>query len=305
MNTFETVKLGKQYRNKWALEEVTLAIPAGRVVALVGPNGSGKTTLLHCAVGLVTPTTGSVTVLGGLRAGSLEALARVSFVAQDTPLNDYLTVGQMIEFTDALNDEFDGGLVTSRLATLGIELSHRVGKLSGGQQAQFALALAMARHPDLLILDEPLARLDPLARYDFMSFVMEAVAEQGLSVIFSSHVVAELERVADFLVVINEGHVQLAGDIDEVLASHASWGGPTDDVGRISKTYAVIQSEVAGRRSQLLVLAEAHEVTPEGWERTTVSLEELVLAYLRSPASRMVAKPFALTNGAANGATRP
>jgi ABC-2 type transport system ATP-binding protein len=305
MNMFETVELGKRYRSKWALEEVTIAIPSGRVVALVGPNGSGKTTLLHCAVGLVTPTIGSVTVLGNLRAGSPEALARVGFVAQDTPLNDYLTVGQMIEFTDALNYQFDRGLVTSRLATLGIELDHRVGKLSGGQQAQLALALAMARHPDLLILDEPLARLDPLARYDFMSFVMEAVAEDGLSVIFSSHVVAELERVADYLVVINEGHVQLASDIDDILASHVFWGGPTEDMGRVSEACTVIQSEVAGRRSQLLVRADVHEGVPEGWEPMTVSLEELVLAYLRSPASRMVAKPFELTNGAANNSRRP
>ena len=190
MSIIEVAGLGKRYGKRWALQDCSLSIPAGHVVALVGPNGAGKTTLLHCAIGLVEPSTGHATVLDGLVAGSPQALDRVAFVAQDAPLYKYLSVTHMIELTRNLNRSFDTKLIRQRLVGLGIGLDQKVGKLSGGQQAQLALALALARHPELLVLDEPLARLDPLARYEFMGVVMTAVAEEGLSVVLSSHVVS-------------------------------------------------------------------------------------------------------------------
>jgi ABC-2 type transport system ATP-binding protein len=295
MNVIETCGLGKRYRSSWALEDCTLAIPAGRVVAMVGPNGAGKTTLLHCVVGLTTPTTGTVTVLGDVPAGSLAALEQVAFVAQDAPLHEYLSVAAMLDLAGALNRVFDRAQAEQRLLALGIRLQLKVGRLSGGQQAQLALSLALARNPSLLVLDEPLARLDPLARHDFMGFVMSAVAEKGLSVVFSSHVVSELERVADYLVVLAQGQLQIAGPIDDLLASHAMWSGPTDDVERVTDHYPVLQAQNAGRHSRLLVRSDVSAEPPKGWEGDGLSLEELVLAYLREPGARALARPYALS----------
>ena len=285
MNVIETTGLGKRYRNTWALRDCTLAVPGGHVVALVGPNGAGKTTLLHCAVGLLTATTGNVKVLGDLEAGSLDALERVAFVAQDAPLHRQLSVRAMLDVTRNLNRRFDEEQAERRLRTLDIRLDHKVGSLSGGQQAQLALTLALARHPDLLVLDEPVARLDPLARYDFMALVVTAVAEDGLSVLFSSHVVSELERVADYLILLTHGQVQMAGGIDELLAGHTMLSGPAEESGTITERFPVVQSRLAGRHAQLLVRTNGRSDPPAGWESDDVSLEEIVLAYLREPSA--------------------
>ena len=200
MNVIEASGLGKRYGSTWALRECTLAIPAGHVAALVGPNGAGKTTLLNLAVGLAAPTAGIVTVLGGRPAGSPAALDGIAFVAQDTPLYKNLSAADMLHLTRNLNRRFDQGYAQARLGELGIPLKRKAGKLSGGQQAQLALTLALARRPRLLVLDEPMAMLDPLARHDFMATVMTAIADDGVSVVLSSHVLAELERVADYLI---------------------------------------------------------------------------------------------------------
>ena len=219
MNIIETSGLGKRFRRAWALRDCTLAIPGGHVAALVGPNGAGKTTLLHMAVGLTTPTTGAVTVLGGEPAGSPDALNRIAFVAQDAPLYKNLSAADMLHLARNLNRRWDQQRAETRLAELGIPLGRKVGKLSGGQQAQLALTVALARRPDLLVLDEPLATLDPLARHDFMESLMAAVAEDGISVVLSSHVLAELERVADYLIVLAHGQVQVAGEVGDLLAA--------------------------------------------------------------------------------------
>ena len=303
MNILETDQLGKRYRRTWALRACSLAVPPGRVVALVGPNGAGKTTLLECVVGLCLPSEGSVTVLGGLRAGSLDALERVAFVAQDAPLHKFLSVGAMLEVARNLSRNFDAPLARQRLADLAIPLGHKVGRLSGGQQAQLALALALARHPDLLVLDEPLARLDPLARYDFMGLVMGAVAEDGVSVIFSSHVVAELERVADYLVVLAQGRVQIAGAIEELLDAHGILSGPAADVQGVGAMFAVVHEVRAARRTQLIVQRRPSLQAPAGWELEPVSLEELVLAYLREPGAFAPPRPVALGAGRPTGVT--
>ncbi len=220
MNVIECAGLGKRYRRAWALRDCTLQIPAGHVVALVGPNGAGKTTLLNLAVGLATPTTGAVTVLGGTPAGSPDALDRIAFVAQDAPLYKNLPVADMVHVARNLNSRWDQPRADKRLADLGIPAKKKVDQLSGGQKAQLAQTIALARRPDLLVLDEPLAALDPLARHDFMNSVLAAVAADGISVVLSSHVVAELERMADYLIVLSRGKVQVTGKVEDLVAVH-------------------------------------------------------------------------------------
>jgi ABC-2 type transport system ATP-binding protein len=221
MNVVEASGLGKRYGRSWALRECTLAIPAGRVTALVGPNGAGKTTLLNLAVGLTAPSAGAVTVLGGSRAGSRAALDGIAFVAQDTPLYKNLTVADMIYITRSLNRRFDQAYARARLDELGVPVKRKAGKLSGGQQAQLALTLALGRRPRLLVLDEPVAALDPVARHDFMATVLAAASADGVSVLLSSHVLTELERVAGYLVLLSRGQVRLAGEVGDLLAAHS------------------------------------------------------------------------------------
>src|SRR5262245_41772091 len=179
--------LGKRYRGRWGLRDCTLEIPKGRVVALVGPNGAGKTTLLHLATGILRPSAGSVSVLGSTPGADATLLSRVGFVAQDVPLYRNLSVADTLEFGRRLNSRWDQSLAVERLERLGIPLRDRVGELSGGQRAQVALALALGKRPELLLLDEPLASLDPLARREFLQVLMEGVAEHGLTVVLSSH----------------------------------------------------------------------------------------------------------------------
>jgi len=290
MNVIETSGLGKRYGNTWALRECTLAIPAGHVAALVGPNGAGKTTLLNLAVGLAEPSAGGVTVLGGLPAGSPAALDGIAFVAQDAPLYKNLSVAEMLHLTRNLNRLFDQDYAKARLADLGIPLKRKAGRLSGGQQAQLALTLALARRPRLLVLDEPVAMLDPIARHDFMATVLTAMVDDGVSVLLSSHVLAELERVADYLILVSRGRVQVAGEVEDLLASHRLLTGPAAEVG----TYAerpVVHLRRAEAQAHLLVRAAAGDPVPPGWESHPVSLEELALAYLREPGAAALPGP--------------
>ena len=303
MNVVETARLSKRYRGTWALRDCTLAIPAGHVVALVGPNGAGKTTLLNIAVGLTTPTAGSVTVLGGEPAGSPAARGGIAFVAQDAPLYANLSVADTLHLARDLNLRWDQRRADARLAELGIPPRRKVGKLSGGQQAQLALTLAVARQPELVILDEPLARLDPLARHDFMGSLMAAVTEDGMSVLFSSHVVAELERVADYLIVLSRGQVQMAGSVDDLLAGHCVLTGPAAEAGTLTARLPVIHGRRAGGQAHLLVRCGSGEAAPHGWQAHQVSLEELVLSYLREPEASALPGPAALSG--AGLAVRP
>ena len=273
-----TSGLGKRYGNNWALQDCDLALPAGRVIALVGPNGAGKTTLLQLAAGLIRPTSGSVALFGEYApAESVTALAQLGFVAQDHPVYRRFRVSDLLHMGRALNENWDQALAESRLADLGIPLDKPAGKLSGGQQAQLALTLALAKRPRLLILDEPVASLDPLARRDFMKTLMATVADGNLTVLLSSHNVAELERVCDYLVLITEGRVQLAGDIDELLNNHRSMTGPST---HIPDGPGVIQVDQGDRHAHVVAHVGSAEPMP-GWETHPVSLEELVLAYLQ------------------------
>ena len=292
MNVIEASGLGKRYGSTWALRECTLAIPDGHVVALVGPNGVGKTTLLNLAVGLTAPTVGTVTVLGGTLAGSAAALDGIAFVAQDTPLYKYLSVADMLHLTGNLNRRFDQGYAKARLGELGIPLTRKAGKLSGGQQAQLALTLALGRRPRLLVLDEPMASLDPLARHDFMATVMTAVADDGVSVVLSSHVLTELERVADYLVLMSRGSVQVAGEVDDLLASHRVLTGPAAEADSCAERLCVVHARRGEALAHLLVRTSGPaDPVPPGWEAHPVSLEELALAYLREPGAASLPGP--------------
>ncbi len=288
MNVIETLDLGKRYGGTWALRGCTLAIPQGSLAALVGPNGAGKTTLMQMSVGLAVPSAGTVTVLDGLPAGSASALDGIAFVAQDAPMFPSLSAGDMLHLTKNLNRSFDQRYAQARLAELGIPLKKKSGKLSGGQQAQLALTLALARRPRLLILDEPLARLDPLARHDFMGTVMAAMADDGVSVLLSSHALAELERVADYLVLLSGGTVRLDGDVEDLLACHRVLTGPAAEADGYAKRLNVILARRAEAQAHLLVRSgEIAEPAAPGWEAHAVSLEELVMAYLRSPGAEV------------------
>ncbi|HEY1918256.1 MAG TPA: ABC transporter ATP-binding protein [Streptosporangiaceae bacterium] len=253
MNAVESSGLAKRYRRTWALRDCTLAVPAGHVTALVGPNGAGKSTLLNLAVGLTAPTSGQITVLGGEPSGSAAARSALSYVAQDAPLYPHLPVADMLRLTRNLNVRWDQARAAERLAELGIPMDRKVGKLSGGQQSQLALTLAVARRPELVILDEPLARLDPLARHDFMASLMATVAEDGLSVLFSSHVVSELERVADYLIVLSGGRVQMAGPVDDLVGGHCVLTGPSADATGFPVRSSVINVRRAGAQAHVLV----------------------------------------------------
>jgi ABC-2 type transport system ATP-binding protein len=219
-NVLEASGLGQRYGRTWALRECTLTVPAGHVAALVGPNGAGKSTLLNLAVGLATPCAGEVTVLGGRRPGSPGALDGIAFVAQDTPLYKTLSAADLLHLTRNLTRRFDQPYALARLGELGIPLKRKAGKLSGGQQAQLALTLALARRPQLLVLDEPVAMLDPIARHDFMATVLAAATADGMSVLLSSHALTELERVASYLILLARGKVRLAGGVGDLLATH-------------------------------------------------------------------------------------
>jgi ABC-2 type transport system ATP-binding protein len=290
MNVVEASGLGKRYGSTWALRECTLAVPAGHVAALVGPNGAGKTTLLNLAVGLAAPSAGGVTVLGGRPAGSPAALDGIAFVAQDTPVYKNLPAADMLHLTRNLNRRFDQSYAQARLAELGIPLKRKAGKLSGGQQAQLALTLALARRPRLLVLDEPVAMLDPVARHDFMATVLTAMADDGVSVLLSSHVLAELERIADYLILMSRGQVQVAGEVDDLLASHRLLTGPAAEADRYTER-PVVHARRAEAQAHLLVRATAEDPVPPGWEAHPVGLEELALAYLREPSAAALPGP--------------
>src|SRR5215467_3559352 len=290
-NVIEASGLGKRYGSTWALRECTVAIPEGHVAALVGPNGAGKTTLLNLAAGLAAPSAGKVTVLGGRPAGSPAALDGIAFVAQDTPLYKNLSAAGLLHLTRNLNRRFDQGYARARLAELGIPLDRKAGKLSGGQQAQLALTLALARRPRLLVLDEPMAMLDPIARHDFMASVMTAMAADGVSVVLSSHVLAELERVADYLILMSRGRVQLVGEVDNLLATHRMLTGPTAEANRYAERLSVVHARRGEAQAHLLIRATAEDPVPPGWEAHPVGLEELALAYLREPGATALPGP--------------
>jgi len=291
MNVLETARLTKRYGRTVALRDCTIAVPAGHVVALVGPNGAGKTTLLQLATGLLWPTSGRIEVLGapvGRHRG------RVGFVAQDAALYAGLSVADLLRLASSLNHRWDPDLARDRVAELGIPPGRPFGKLSGGQQAQVALPLALAKRPALLLLDEPLARLDPLDRLEFLATLMAAVAEFAISVVFSSHVIAELERFCDYLVVIRSGAVQVAGEVDDLLAGHRRLSGPAATADQVAAGAAVVADDRTSAQAHLVLRGDPGRPAPLGWTGRPLALDELVLAYLRAPGCAALPGPEAL-----------
>ncbi len=274
--------LGKRYGRKWALQDCDLEIPEGKVVGFVGPNGAGKTTLLHLTAGLLSPSAGTITVLGASPGSGGAQLSKVGFVAQDAPMYAGLSVAQHLRMGTYLNPTWDQQMAESRIEQLGLDLRQKAGKLSGGQRAQLALTLAVSKRPELLILDEPVASLDPLARREFLQSLMEIVAGGGVSVVLSSHVVADLERVCDYLVVLVDSHVQLAGDVTDLLATHWRLSGPRRDSTTLPSGQVVIEESNTDKQTTVLVRSEQPVLDPS-WSVKPVALDDLVLAYLSTP----------------------
>jgi ABC-2 type transport system ATP-binding protein len=277
--------LGKRYRRKWALTDCTLSIPAGHVVGLVGLNGAGKTTLLNLATGMLAPTSGAIEVLGERPAAGPAQLARVGYLSQDAPVYAGLSVGDHLKLGAHLNPGWDAALARRRVDQLDLDPGRKAGKLSGGQRAQLALTLALGKRPELLILDEPVASLDPLARREFLQDLMGTVAEEDVSVVLSSHLISDLERVCDYLIVLADSRVRIAGPVDELLAAHHLLSGPRRDPDTLPAGTQVVSASHTDRQSTLLVRAGGPVLDP-AWTVSEVGLEDLVLAYMKQAAGR-------------------
>jgi ABC-2 type transport system ATP-binding protein len=307
--------LSKRYGSVWALRDCSLQLPAGRVVGLVGPNGAGKTTLLHLALGLLEPTAGAIHVLGyAPREQERAVLTHVGFVAQQRPLYKHFTVEQHLQLGARLNARWEDTRARARLRRYTIPLERKIRTLSGGQQAQVCLALALGKRPKLLLLDEPLAELDPLARQEFLRTLLVAATEEGITVLFSSHVVAELERFCDYLIILLDGRVRVAGDVDELLAAHrrltsATAPGTTGNTGELgdlgSETPGDDELEreagivvVTRDRQQTTMIVRREAALPRiGWQVGPITLEELVLAYMANPSQSLILPPTAAMDG--------
>lgn len=280
-NAIETKGLGKRYRSFWALKDCSINVPKGSVSALVGPNGAGKTTLLKLLVSLSRASAGSANVLSKSPSQSPEYLSEVGYLAQEIPMYARLNAKEHIAMGQHLNNNWDSELATKRLSELAIPLDRPVGKLSGGQRAQVALGLALAKKPKLLLLDEPVAALDPLARIDFLKSLAQAVtdADGELTVVMSSHLLADLERVCDHIVILASGETQLCEDIETVLKSHKLLVGVRKEAVESDK-YTIIQQSHTARETTLLVRLNDTKYHDPHWHIRDVDIEEIVLAYM-------------------------
>lgn len=278
--------LDKKYGRTLALSDCTLEVPAGRVVGLVGPNGAGKSTFLNLAAGMLTPSAGEIEVLGASPTGPNAQRAKVGYVGQDTPTYAGMSVADHLRLGRHLNPSWDADLAVERVARLGLDPAKRAGRLSGGQRAQLALTVGIAKRPELLLLDEPVASLDPLARREFLQDLMETVAEQDLSVVLSSHLVSDVERACDYLVVLVDSKVQIAGDIEELMACHHRLTGPRRGEDTLPAGQTVVAASHTDRQSTYLVRTD-QPIHDPAWEVSGLTLEDLVLAYMgRSAAER-------------------
>ena len=281
----EAVGLSKQYGQVRALTDCTLNIPSGRVVGLVGPNGAGKSTLLQLTCGLIAPSAGTIKVLGEQPAVSPAQLAKVGFVAQDTPVYPRLSIADHLRLGARLNPRWDARLAEQRIRQLNLNPAQKAGQLSGGQRAQLALTIAAAKRPELIIFDEPVAALDPLARRAFLQNLMEFVAELNVGVILSSHLLGDLERVCDHLIILASSHVQLAGDVEELLATHYRLIGTPDDFENLPPGIDVIQADHTPRQTTLTVRTR-DPIPATITSATHIDLEDLVLAYMTRAANQ-------------------
>jgi len=287
-----TVGLGKRFGPTWALQDCSIDVPRGRVSALVGPNGAGKTTLLRLLVGLGSPTVGEAFVLDNPPGQNKDFLASVGYLAQQAPLYLQLTAAEHLKLGGHLNSRWDSDIATNRLAALRIPLDREVGRLSGGQRSQVALGLALAKRPQVLLLDEPVAGLDPLARREFLASLAEAVTDRDLTVVLSSHLIHDLERVCDHIILLAASHTQLCDDIDHVLSTHKVLVGPRRAGGDVEERYRVVRAVHSDRQSRFLVQHHGPVVDPT-WEVSDIDLEDVVLAYMGDDGSN-TAGPLSL-----------
>ena len=287
-NAIETVQLGKRYRSLWALKDCSITVPKGSISALVGPNGAGKTTLLALLVGLNTASAGKSTVLGMTPTQSADYIAEIGYLAQDIPLYTQLTVNEHIQLGKYINRRWDEDFAYRRLQELAVPLNRPVKTLSGGQRAQVGLALALAKRPRLLLLDEPVAALDPLAREDFLQSLADAVADAdgSLTVLMSSHLIGDLERICDHLIILAAGKTQLCTNMEDLLARHKVLVGPHQEMKMVNSAYTVIQETHTPRQTTLLVRLTGPEFHDAHWQMHEPSLEEITLAYMRGARQR-------------------
>ncbi len=283
-SAIETEGLTKEYGSTAALRDCSIEVPVGEISALVGPNGAGKTTLLQILAGLCVPTRGEAYVFGRAPSQNREFLVDIGFLAQEIPMYKQFSAEQHIRIGEHLNPRWDATSARTRIASLGIPLTQRVGTMSGGQRAQVALALALAKRPRLLLLDEPVAALDPYARRQFLSLLAEAVAGGDLTVLLSSHLVNDLERVCDHMILLAAARPQLCGAIEAILSEHKILVGPRRETSAIARDHAVIEIQNTPRQTTVLVRVRGPIVDPN-WEVHDVRLEELVIAYMSRAAS--------------------
>ena len=274
-----TWNLGKRFHRVWGLRGCTLAIPEGEIVGLVGPNAAGKSTLLALAAGLLTPTEGSLTVLGRDPVREPTVLAEVGFLPQGAPLYRSFTVGQAAEFARRTNPRWDAEIVAGLLERL--DPGAKVAALSTGDRTQLALALVLATRPRLLLLDEPFAGLDPFACREFLQLLMDGVAETAPTVVIASHVMADIERVCDDVVLLADGRVRVEGPVESLLESHRILMGPRRPIGTIRGVQEIVRERYSDRQATFLVRIDGPIVDPS-WTVERVGLEELLLAYISS-----------------------
>ncbi|HTW06470.1 MAG TPA: ABC transporter ATP-binding protein [Acidimicrobiales bacterium] len=289
----ETSGLAKSYGSLWALQDCSIMVPQGRVTALVGPNGAGKTTLLRLLAGLATPTTGTASVLGRSPGQSEEFLSSIGYLAQDIPLYKRLSADQHLAIGAGLNRSWDAAAARERLVALRIPIDRPVSTLSGGQRAQVALGLALAKCPRVLLLDEPVAALDPLARREFLTSLTSAVAEGDLSVVLSSHLLHDLERVCDHLVLLAASRAQICDDIDHILATHRMLVGPRRKLSDVEQGLDVVKATQTANQTRLIVRADGPVLDPS-WQVEEVGLEDIVLAYMGREELERTAQPVPL-----------
>jgi ABC-2 type transport system ATP-binding protein len=293
----KTAGLSKRYRSTWGLQDCSVDVPEGRISALVGPNGAGKTTLLRLLVGLRRPTSGEVRVLGRAPAQDEDFLASVGFLAQEIPLHRQLSAAGHLRIGAHLNRKWDAAAAGQRLTALRVPLDRPVHTLSGGQRAQVALSLALAKRPRVLLLDEPLAALDPLARREFLTSLADVTIEGDVTVVLSSHLVHDLERVCNHLILLTASRVLLCADIDDVLSTHRVLVGPRRSTAELERLFSVVKATQTERQSRVLARLDGPVLDP-AWEVSEVGLEDIILAYM-SEDQALTAGPLSIAGGTA------
>jgi ABC-2 type transport system ATP-binding protein len=289
----ETVGLKKSYKAVEAVCGLDISVPRGSVYGFLGRNGAGKTTTIKMLLGMVAPDAGEGRVLGypiDVRSESLEIRRRTGFVSEDKGLYDYMTVNQMIEFTRPLFPSWRRDRESYLLRSFDLPLTRKVKQLSKGMRTKLALLLALARGAELLILDEPTEGLDPAAIEDVLQVLIRLVAEEEVTIFFSSHQIAEVEQIADHISIINKGRTVVAGALDDVKESYRRINLIFDGAAPATnfEIAGIERIEKDGRRLSLLVsrnldeiISQARSLSVQSVEVVPVTLKEIFLESVR------------------------